>query len=354
MHTPESANEIVEQDILTIINETKDLGKKLLNKHLFISGGAGFLGSYFCEVALRFGAQVTCVDNLATSTKNNLDSIINHPRFQFIEKDITKVKIPPKMNYLVHMAAIPSPPQYQKYPIESLNSCIIGSLKLLDYAKEHQLEAYLLTSTSEVYGDPPKCEIPTTEDYAGLVNSFGPRSMYDEAKRAEEAYAYAYWKTYKVPVRIARIFNTYGPRIDITQGSGYGRAVTKFITQALKQEPLTIYGNGQMTRSFCYVTDQIIGLMRLMLKDNIDGEVVNLGNTQEINIEDLVTMVKSLSQSTSPIKHQTQPDYDLKDDPQRRCPNMAKAKTIINFEPKVSLAEGLKRTIDWNLTAIDQ
>jgi UDP-glucuronate decarboxylase len=348
MYKAQSPKELVDQDIQNIIDGVGNWGNRLHGKNVLISGGAGFLGSYFSEAAIKLGARVTCIDNFITSTRDNVTNLINHPNFSLIQEDITKVEIPPKMDYLVHMAAIPSPSQYQKYPLESLNSCILGSIKLLDYAKHNQVLAYLLTSTSEVYGDPPESEIPTNEDYAGLVHSFGPRSMYDEAKRAEEAYAYAYWKTYKVPVRIARIFNTYGPKIDITQGTGYGRAMTKFILQALKNEPLTIYGNGQMTRSFCYVTDQVTGLMRLMLQDNMNGEIMNLGNTQEITIEDLVKMIKEMSKTKSEIKYQAKPGYDLKDDPQRRVPEIAKARKLIDFEPKVSLTEGINRTLSWN------
>ena len=273
---PTRQSAIVAQDASAIKDRLQQFAPDIVGKTFVISGGAGFLGSWFCDVAITLGAKVICIDNLIASTKENIAHLMANPNFTFIEKDIAKVRVPDGADYVVHMASIASPPLYQMKPVETLNSAVLGSINLLDYAKRNRVAGYLLTSTSEVYGNPPAEQIPTPETYSGDVHSYGPRSMYDESKRVEEAYCFAYRD--HVPVRIARIFNTYGPRIDAHNPSQYGRVLIKFIHQALSSEPITVYDDGSRTRSFCYVVDQIVGLYRLLLTSGIDGEVVNIGN----------------------------------------------------------------------------
>ena len=212
---------------------------------------------------------------------------------------------------------------------------------MLELARKNNAR-FLLTSTSEIYGDAQV--VPTPESYYGYVNSYGPRSMYDESKRCAEAYCYSYWKKYGLGIRIARIFNTYGPRLDV---AGYGRALVKFITQAMKNKKITIYGNGKQTRSFCYITDQTEGLIRLLLTDEIDGEVINIGNDKEVTIKELAEKIVETTESKSKIVFDAPPAYDIKDDPKRRCPDITKARQLLGYEPSVGLEEGLKRTIEW-------
>jgi nucleoside-diphosphate-sugar epimerase len=234
-----------------------------------------------------------------------------------------------------------------KHPIETLDCNILGVRKLLELAKEQGVKGFLQMSTSEIYGNPPDGHVPTPETFHGHVNSFGVRSMYDEGKRAAEAYCYSYFKEHKVPVRIARTFNTYGPRLDSKETSQYGRALVKFIRQALDGAPITVYGDGAQTRSFCYISDQIEGLFRLLLTSGIDGEAVNIGNPKERSIIELAELVANLTGSNSMIQKNANPNYDLKDDPRRRCPDITKARNLLGWEPKIPLEEGLKPTIDW-------
>jgi UDP-glucuronate decarboxylase len=337
--------QIVEQDILEIRKQLRELKEKIEGKTFVVSGGAGFLGSWFCEVALSFEAHVICVDNLIASTNENIAKLRRSPNFTFINSAIESANIPDGADYVVHMASIASPPLYQRSPIETLNSGVLGTIKLLEYSRINKVCTYLLTSTSEVYGDPPDDQVPTDETYPGIVYSYGPRSMYDESKRVAEAYCYAYKDL--VQFRIARIFNTYGPKIDTKSPSQYGRALIKFVNQAINNDPITVYDEGQATRSFCYVTDQIVGLYKLLLTDHLDGEVVNIGNDEEISILDLAREIKQVSQSSSDIVLNTEPTYNLEYDPKRRCPNLEKARSLLGFIPNIPLDEGLRRTIEW-------
>jgi UDP-glucuronate decarboxylase len=344
---------VISNDLERISQNLGGLTDKLLGKKVLISGAAGFLGSWMAETALKSGSIVYAVDNLIASERKNIEHLENSPRFKFIEEDITRFQIPKGVNFILHMASIASPPLYQRYPVDTMDSGVLGTRQLLNYTKEHPVKGFLFTSTSEVYGNPPDQFIPTPEDYYGYVNSFGPRAMYDESKRAGEAYCFAYYAdTQKngdcpIPVRISRIFNTYGPRIDIQNPSLYGRALIKFVSQALNNEPITVYGDGQQTRSFCYVTDQVTGLFKLLLQEGLDCEAVNIGNEEETTVLDLARKIVTLSGSSSEVRLGSPPNYNLEDDPRRRNPDLTKARKLLGYSPKVNLEEGLIRVIEW-------
>jgi UDP-glucuronate decarboxylase len=332
---------IITQDINTIVHDLRRFKKKIKNKKFLITGGAGFLGSWFCDVVIAMNGKVVCVDNLSSGSKKNVKHLLDNQNFEFIKADVCEFQTKKKFDYIIHMASLAAVDVYQKNPIRTLDANLVGTKNMLEIARRQKIKSFLFTSTSEVYGDAKI--IPTPETYWGNVNPYGPRSMYDEAKRAAEAYCYAYRRKYKVPIRIARIFNTYGPRLDVKSTSQYGRVVVKFIWQALNNRPLTVYGDGKQTRSFCYITDQIIGLFKLLLTPKIDGEVVNIGNDKEIRIIDLAKLVIKLINSKSKITFKPLPP----DDPKRRCPDLRKAKKLLHFKPKVGLEEGLKRMIKW-------
>jgi UDP-glucuronate decarboxylase len=327
------------EDIRNVIKEISEFKDEVEGKKVLITGGAGFIGSWICDVLHELKADVFCLDNLLTGSRENIKHLLNKKKFRFIKADVCKYSTSQKFDFIIHAASIASPLIYQKHPIETLDANLIGTRNMLELARKSDA-VFLFTSTSEVYGNEEV--IPTPENYYGYVNSFGPRCMYGEGKRAAEAYCYSYFQTYKLPIRIARIFNTYGPRLDVSN-TGYGRVVVKFITQALKGESLTIYGDGTQTRSFCYIADTVSGLLKLLLKKNIDGEVVNIGNDEEIKIIDLAHIILKITNSKSQIVFQPA----LKDDPLRRRPDLTKAKKLIKYLPKVSLEEGLEKTIEW-------
>lgn len=333
-------SEIIQRDIEIIRKNLSKFGSRIRGKTFLVTGGAGFLGSWFCDVLNNFDSRIICVDNLSSGSERNI-SHLKRENFQLIKEDICKFKVDEKIDYIVHMACIASPPLYQKYPVATLDASVFGTKNMLEIAKKSSVEGFLFTSTSEVYGDAKV--IPTPEDYWGNVNPIGPRSVYDEGKRVAETYCISYFRKNNLPVRIARIFNTYGPRLDVKSTSQYGRVVVKFISQALNNKPVTVYGDGSQTRSFCYVADLIEGLFRLLLTPSIDGEVINLGNTMEISILDLAKLIIKLTGSKSRIKFQPLPI----DDPKRRKPDISKAESLLNWTPKTSLKQGLTKTIRW-------
>mgnify|MGYP001772886735 CR=1 FL=1 len=296
-----------------------------------ISGGAGFLGSALSEELLKLGAKVTVVDNLSTGSIENIKHLMNNPRFRFIEADASEVDAR-GYDYLIHGASIPSPDDYIRRPIETALSNAMGLLNFLKSGKR-----VLYMSSSEVYGDPQV--VPTPESYWGNVNPIGQRSCYDESKRFGEALCMAFAREKNVSVRIARIHNTYGPRMDVS--GRYARAIPRFIIQALKNEPLTIYGDGMQTRSFTYVSDMIDGLIRLMLSEY--QMPVNLGSEKETSIIELAKLIIKLTNSKSEIKHM--PPFP--DDPRRRRPDISVAKKVLGWEPQVPLEEGLINTIKY-------
>ncbi len=304
-------------------------------KKVLITGGAGFIGSHLCDKMLEEGYAVVCMDNLITGNIKNIEHLFGNPDFQYIQYDITNyVHVPGNLDYILHFASPASPIDYLQLPIQTLKVGSLGTHKILGLAKEKGATV-LIASTSEVYGDP--LVHPQKEDYWGNVNPVGPRGVYDEAKRFMEAMTMAYHRYHGVPVRIVRIFNTYGPRMRINDG----RALPNFISQALTGKPLTVYGDGSQTRSFCYIDDLIEGIYRLMMSDEVNP--VNLGNPEEITILEVAKEVIELTNSSSKIEFKPLPQ----DDPKVRQPDISKAKKLLNWEPKVPRKEGLKKTIEY-------
>ena len=303
-----------------------------------VTGGAGFLGSHLCERLLAEGHSVVAVDNFLTGSRENLAALKKHPRFTLLKQDVTEdLRIPGKVDFVLHFASAASPVDYAKFGIQTLKANALGTHKTLGLAKAKKAR-YLLASTSEVYGDP---EVnPQPETYWGHVNPIGARSVYDEGKRFAEALAMAYHHQHGMDVRIARIHNTYGPMMRLDDG----RVIPNFIGQALRGEPLTVYGDGSQTRSFCYVDDLIEGIWRLLTVDRVEGPV-NLGNPDERRIADMAAIIQRLMGKDVGIVHKPLPP----DDPKVRCPDITKARTVLGWEPKVSLEDGLRRTIGYFL-----
>jgi nucleoside-diphosphate-sugar epimerase len=302
---------------------------------VLVTGGAGFIGSFLCETLLEKDYDVVCLDNLSTGKKSNVEHLLKNPKFKFLEHDVTK-PIDLKTNFIFHLASPASPIDYQKLPIETSMANSIGTYNMLQIAKKNEARL-LLASTSEVYGDP--IEHPQKETYWGNVNPFGIRSCYDESKRFAEALTMSFYRKHNLDVRIARIFNTFGPRMRLDDG----RVIPNFIIESLTEKPITVYGDGKQTRSFCYISDMIEGLLKLMFKDNLSGEVINLGNPEERTILDVAALIKEMTNSNSEITFKPLP----KDDPTRRKPDITKARKLLDWEPKIDFARGLKETIEW-------
>lgn len=332
---------IVEEDLESLKKHVGAVGAGLKDKTVLVTGGAGFLGSWICDAINAFDGRIICVDNLSSGSEKNIAHLMGRRNFQLVKADVQTFSVDEKIDYIFHMACIASPPLYQKYPIETLDTSVLGTRNVLEIAKRADVEGVVFTSTSEVYGD--TTVIPTSEDYWGNVNPVGPRSIYDEGKRVAETYCRSYFQKFNMPIRIARIFNTYGPRLDVKSSSQYGRAVVKFIVQALKNEPLTVYGNGSQTRSFCYVVDLAEGLIRLLLVPRLDGEVINIGYDRETSILDLAKLIICLTKSRSEIVFEPLPV----DDPRRRRPDISKARKLLGLNPTTLLEEGLTKTIDF-------
>jgi UDP-glucuronate decarboxylase len=338
----EMARYRISEDVEEVVKEVENLKDKIEGRKFLVTGGAGFIGSWLCDVLYQLDGEIFCLDNFITGSKENIKHLLGKENFKIVNSNVCDFQTEEDLDCIIHAASIASPSVYQKHPIETLDTNLIGTRRLLELARKKDVKSFLFTSTSEIYGNVPQEMIPTPETYYGFVNSFGPRCMYDEGKRAAEAYCYSYFHEYKLPIRIARIFNTYGPKLD-TSNTWYGRVVIKFINQALKGEPLTVYGEGKQTRSFCYITDTIHGLLKLLLLDNLDGEVFNIGNDKEIRIIDLAYKIKDITKSNSKIIFQPLP----KDDPLRRCPDLTKARNILKYSPKVNLEEGISKTVEW-------
>lgn len=299
-----------------------------------VTGGAGFLGSHLCEYLLNKGHEVIAMDNLLTGNIANIEHL-QCERFRFIKHDVTEyIYLAGKIDYVLHFASPASPLDYLQLPIQTLKVGSMGTHKALGLAKEKNA-TFLLASTSEVYGDP--LIHPQREDYWGNVNPVGPRGVYDEAKRFAEALTMAYHRTHGLNAKIVRIFNTYGPRMRPNDG----RAIPAFVPQALKGEPITIFGDGSQTRSFCFVSDLVEGLHRLLISSH--NEPVNIGNPHEMTIKEMAEAIIRLTGSKSELIFKPLPV----DDPKVRQPNISKAKELLGWEPKVNLEEGLKKTIDW-------
>jgi dTDP-glucose 4,6-dehydratase len=300
-----------------------------------ITGGAGFLGSHLCDRLIAEGWDVLCLDNLITGTESNISHLMSHPHFRSARQDVTRyIDVPGPVDYVLHFASPASPVDYLKLPIQTLKVGALGTHNSLGLALAKKAK-YLLASTSECYGDPQIT--PQPETYWGHVNPIGPRGVYDEAKRFAEAMTMAYHRAHAVDTRIVRIFNTYGPRMRLNDG----RALPNFVYQALRGDPITVYGDGSQTRSFCYVSDLIDGIYKLMLSG--EHEPTNIGNPQEITILEFARRVRDALGAKTEIIFEPLPV----DDPKQRCPDISKAHRLLHWEPKVSLADGLRLTLDF-------
>ncbi|MFD1094498.1 UDP-glucuronic acid decarboxylase family protein [Salegentibacter chungangensis] len=304
-------------------------------KRILITGAAGFLASHLCDRFIKEGYEVIGMDNLITGNLKNIEHLFKLPNFEFYHHDVTTfVHVPGKLDYILHFASPASPIDYLKIPIQTLKVGSLGTLHLLGLAKEKKARI-LIASTSEVYGDPQVH--PQNEEYYGNVSSTGPRGVYDEAKRFQESLTMAYHRFHGLETRIARIFNTYGPRMRLNDG----RVIPAFIGQALRGEDLTVFGDGNQTRSFCYVDDQVEGIYRLLLSDY--SEPVNIGNPEEITIKDFAEEIIKLTGTNQKIVYKELP----KDDPMQRQPDITRAKQVLGWEPKISRSEGMKITYDY-------
>jgi len=306
---------------------------------ILITGGAGFIGSHLCDRLLAEGHQVIAMDNLITGSTRNIEHLAGNDNFRFIKHDVTEyIYVEGHVDAVLHLASLPSPVDYLNEPIKTLKVGALGTHKALGLARAKGAR-FLLASTSEVYGDP--AVHPQSEGYWGNVNPVGPRGVYDESKRFAEALTMAYHRTHGLPTRIVRIFNTYGPRMRLDDG----RVVPNFVKQALLGEPLTVYDDGMRTRSFCYFSDLVEGMYRLLLSDV--SEPVNLGNPQEMTILEFAKLIIRLSGSRSEIEFVKPKDMRTADDPNKRCPDITRARQALGWSPTVPVEEGLRETIAW-------
>lgn len=341
-------------DIDEVINRLKKDNITFQDKVVLITGGAGFLGSWICDVLVKQGAYCICVDNLCSGVSKNIAHLMKKDNFRFINHDISKpiffglthhpsgicVGDIQKIDIIMHLASRASPFEFKDHPISIIKSNTLGTMIALGIAKAHNA-LFFYTSTSEIYGNPPDEWVPTPETYFGNVNTVGPRSCYDESKRAGEAIIKAYELQHDVKTKIVRIFNTSGPRI--RYGPQFGRVIPNFIHQALTNEDITVFGDGSQTRSFTYVVDEIEGLLKVVYKDEALGEVINIGSNKEFTILELAELIVKITNSKSKIVFKPLPI----DDPVRRCADLTKAREILNWEPTTSLEEALKKTIAW-------
>ena len=306
---------------------------------VLVTGGAGFVGSHLCDALLAQGDSVVCADNLLTGRMANINHLRNDPRFEFREQDVSRPFDFGKVDYVFHLASPASPVDYIEHAIETLRVGSVGTMNCLELAKEYQAK-FLLASTSECYGDP--LEHPQKETYWGHVNPVGPRSVYDEAKRFAEAATMAYHRHRTGDTRIVRILNTYGPRLQINDG----RVISNFMKQALRGEDLTVYGDGSQTRSFCYVSDEVRGILALSKSD--EHGPTNIGNPGEFTILECAKVVLDITASSSNIRFEPLPQ----DDPRQRRPDISKAKRLLDWEPKIDLQTGLRMSLDYFRSAV--
>jgi UDP-glucuronate decarboxylase len=306
-----------------------------LEKRVLVTGGAGFLGSHLCEELLKLGCQVLCVDNFFTGARHHIEHLLGHKRFELMRHDITHPLVV-EIDEIFNLACPASPIHYQRDPVQTTKTSVVGALNMLGLAKRLKTKI-LQASTSEVYGDPENH--PQQETYWGHVNPIGPRSCYDEGKRCAETLFFDYWRQHRLPIKVVRIFNTYGPRTHPNDG----RVVSSFIVQALSNQDITIFGQGEQTRSFCYVDDLIRGLLSMMETGPDIVGPINLGNPNELSIRELAEVILELTGSRSRIIHRPLPT----DDPKKRCPDISEADRLLNWRPTTPLKEGLAKTIPY-------
>ena len=328
---------IVSEDVQQILRRIKS--DAFEDSNILVTGGGGFIGSYLCDTLVKAGANVTCLDDFSTGLMENVDHLFNMKNFRMVNEDVSNFESNETYNFVLHFASRASPEEYQLNPVKTLLANSHGSCRMLELARKHD-SRILFASSSEVYGDAKV--IPTPESYWGNVNPVGVRSCYDEGKRFGEALFIAYHREYKLDTRIMRIHNTYGPRL--RADGAYARALSRFVSQALRGEDLTVYGDGTQTRSFCYVTDTVVGTLLTLSKSKCEGEIINIGSPHETRILELAQKIKEMVRSGSQITFHPSP----KDDPKRRRPDISKARKILRWEPKISLEEGLRRTIEWS------
>jgi len=332
---------IIKDGVEWVLRELRKAGVSYEDARVLVTGGAGFLGSWLCDVLIQQDAKVTCLDNFSSGHPLNIEHLRNHDNFTFIEHDISQpINFNKKFDVVMHLASRASPFEFSKFPIQILKANTLGIWVALGIAKKHKA-TLLYTSSSEIYGNPPPKYIPTPETYNGNVNPVGPRSCYDEAKRCGEAFVVAYHLQHGLDTRIIRIFNSYGPRM--RAGDVYGRVIPRFIDQALANTPITVFGDGTQTRAFTYVTDMTNGLLCAGLMPAARGQVINIGNNVETQIIQLAQLIKKLAKSNSSIKFYPLPIAD----PERRCPDITRAQQLIQWQPTTCLEDGLKATIKW-------
>lgn len=342
---------IILEDIEILYDELKDGLEALEGRTLLISGGAGFLGSYFMDLLAYCNekiflrpCKVICIDNFVSGIPKRIEHLYNNKNFEIINADIVKpIKVHGKVDYIIHSASIASPTFYRKYPIETIEANVLGLKNLLELGRSNHIHSFLFFSTSEIYGDPTKENIPTPENYNGNISCTGPRACYDESKRLGETLAVNYYRQYGLPVKTIRPFNVYGPGLRLDDK----RVIPDFFSDALYRKKITILSDGLPTRSYCYVRDAISGFMAVLLSEH-HGEAFNIGNDErETSVAQLAALVAKIAGNVV-MEYGKSHDTDyLTDNPQRRCPDLTKAKTLLGYNPKVGLEEGLERTLGW-------
>jgi len=329
-------DEIVSEDVQRIVNNVKTGVFK--DKNVLVTGGAGFIGSYLCDVFVELGVNVTCLDDFSTGLIENIDHLFKRRNFKLVKGDVCNFNNEEKYDYFLHLASRASPEEYQLHPVKTLLDNSYGSYMMLQLARKNN-SRILFASSSEVYGDAKV--FPTPEIYWGNVNPVGVRSCYDEGKRFGEALFMAFHREYGLDTRIVRIHNTYGPRL--RADGNYARALSRFVLQALRGWDFTVFGDGNQTRSFCYVTDTVLGILLALSIEECKGEVINIGSSFEMPILDLAKKIREIVGGKSRITFHPLPE----DDPKRRCPEIEKAERILGWTPKVALEDGLERTVNW-------
>jgi UDP-glucuronate decarboxylase len=329
-------DKIVSEDIQRILSRIKFAAFQ--DSSILVTGGGGFIGSYLCDTLVRTEANVTCLDDFSTGVAENVDHLLKKRNFRMVKEDVSSFESDESYDFVLHFASRASPEEYQLNPVKTLLANSHGSYRLLELARKHDSKI-LFASSSEVYGDAEV--IPTPESYWGNVNPVGVRSCYDESKRFGEALFMAFHREYKLDARIARIHNTYGPRL--RADDAFARALSRFVRQALENEDLTVCGDGTQTRSFCYVTDTVTGILLMLTSPRSVGEVINVGSADEIRILDLAKKIREIVGSKSKVVFKPLPD----DDPRRRCPDISKANELLGWHATIDLGTGLNRTINW-------
>ncbi len=332
---------VIEEDVNSLVRSLNEQKINFEGQSVLVTGGAGFIGSWICDVLVKQGTQVICVDNFSSGRRENVLHLTGLENFKLVEHDISQpIFFDEKIDVVMHLASRASPFEFARFPIQILKANTLGTWVALGITKEHKARL-VYASSSEIYGNPDPKHVPTPETHTGNVNPVGPRSCYDEAKRVGEAFITAYRIQHGLDTRILRIFNMYGPRM--RPGDIYGRVVPRFIDQAVTGRPLTVFGDGTQTRSFTYVMDMVEGILRATYLPEVSGEVINLGSRVETRIIDLAKIILKLTGSKSGIEFHPLPV----DDPRRRCPDISRAEKILRWRPKISFEQGLARTIKW-------